>query len=107
MEFPVDNREVFSLSVPEYLTLIFIKIFNKCFCNDPLFVVLGSTFLCVRSDVSILRLQFHKVFFPVTVRSVKGNWDPNSAVILVEADSNGIPSLFAETGLHSGIPDHD
>lgn len=63
MEFLIDNREVFSLSVPEYLTLIFIKMFNKCFYNDPLFVVLGGTFVCIRSDISIPRLQFQKGFF--------------------------------------------
>lgn len=55
------------------------------------FVVLGDTFVCVRSDVSVLRLGFHKGVLPVTIHCVKGNWDPNSALMLVETDSYGIP----------------
>jgi len=53
------------------------------------FVVLGDTCVCVRSDVSILRLGFHNGVLSVTVRCVKGTWDPNS--VLVETDFYGIP----------------
>lgn len=47
------------------------------------FVVLGDTFACVRNDVLILRLEFHKGVLPVTMYCVKGNRDPSSALILV------------------------
>lgn len=57
------------------------------------FVVLGDTSVYIRDDIPILGLGFHKGVFPGTAHCVKGNWDPNSALIPVGTDSYSIPKL--------------
>lgn len=58
-----------------------------------------------RDDIPISGLGFHKGVFPGTIHCMKGNWDPNSALIAVGTDFYRIPHCYLT--LQSGIPDNE